>query len=142
MSITERLETIRDLTLAARDDASKGGGLGALSGLVNQLPTTMITRAARSAAGRIDFATSNLRSAPFDLYCAGAKITGTVCMGPVAGTGANITAMSLTGAFDIGIFVDPQAITEPSEFRDHIEAAFADLFAELAAHADESESNQ
>ncbi len=138
MTITERLETIRDLTLEARDGASKSGGLGALSGLVNQLPTTMITRAARSAAGRIDFATSNLRSAPFDLYCAGAKITGTVCMGPVAGTGANITAMSLTGAFDIGIFVDPQAITEPAAFRDHIESAFADLFVELAAH-DESE---
>ena len=70
-----------------------------------------------------------------DRYCAGAKITGTVVMGPVAGTGANITAMSLTGAFDIGIFVDPQAIDAPTEFRDHIEAAFADLFAELGADA-------
>jgi len=131
MTLTERLDRISKLTTEAREEASKGGGLGALSGLMNQLPTSMLTRAARGAASRIDFATSNLRSADFDLYCAGAKITGTVCMGPVAGTGANITALSLAGAFDIGIFVDPQAITDPSGFRDHIEKAFEDLFGEI-----------
>ncbi|MFT5267912.1 MAG: hypothetical protein ACI88C_001339 [Acidimicrobiales bacterium] len=52
-------------------------------------------------------------------------------MGPVAGTGANITAMSYDGGFEIGMFIDPEAITDPDAFRDHVEAAFADMFAEL-----------
>ena len=50
-------------------------------------------------------------------------------MGPVAGTGANITAMSYDGAFDMGIFVDPEAITDPASFAGHVQDAFADLIA-------------
>lgn len=135
MTIQERLEATRDLTLTARDEAKRTGGLGSLSGVINQLPTSVVTRAARSTAGRIDFATSNLKGAPFDLYCAGAKVLGTICMGPVAGTGANITAMSNAGQLDLGIFLDPQAIQDPDAFRGHIEAAFADMITELKADA-------
>ena len=48
-------------------------------------------------------------------------------MGPVAGTGANVTAMSYDGSFDIGIFLDPEAITDPASFRVHVQESFADL---------------
>ena len=95
----------------------------------NLLPISVITQAARSAAQHIDFATSNLRGASFPLYCAGAKVLATVAMGPVAGTGANITAMSYDGAFDMGIFVDPEAVTDPAAFAKHVQASFADLIA-------------
>ncbi len=100
-----------------------------LSGVANLLPISVVTQAARSAAHHIDFATSNLRGAPIPLYCAGAKVLATVAMGPVAGTGANITAMSYDGAFDMGIFVDPEAITDPTAFAANVAASFADLIA-------------
>ncbi|MEP6299930.1 MAG: WS/DGAT domain-containing protein, partial [Ilumatobacter sp.] len=87
------------------------------------------TSAARSAAGRIDFATSNLRGAPFPIFVSGAEVMATIPMGPVAGTGANITALSMNGMFDIGMFIDPEAITEPEEFRRHVEESFADMLA-------------
>ena len=39
--------------------------------------------------------------------------------------------MSYDGDFDIGIFSDPTAIEDGQAFRDHVEAAFADLVEEL-----------
>lgn len=131
MSIRDRLQLVHETTRAAREQAERTGGLGGLSGLANLLPTSVVTRAGRAQGARIDFATSNLRSAPIQLYCAGAKVLRTIVLGPVAATGANITAMSYMGKFEIGMFIDPAAITEPEAFRDYVESAFEDMFAEL-----------
>lgn len=133
LTIEERLIGAHDATQAAREQAERTGGIGGLSGIANLLPTSVVTRAGRSQGARIDFATSNLRGAPMELYCAGAKVIRIIAMGPVAGTGANITAMSYNGSFDIGMFIDPEAITEPAAFRDHVESSFADMFAETTA---------
>jgi len=130
MSMQQRVAAIVEATSEAKGEATRTGGMTGLSGVANLLPISVITQAARSAAQRIDFATSNLRGAPFPLYCAGAKVLATIAMGPVAGTGANVTAMSYDGSFDIGIFVDPEAITDPESFRTHVEESFATLIAE------------
>lgn len=127
MAPTRRVEEVRDAVADARDRAGSSGGVGALSGVVNLLPTSMLTRAARAAASHMDFATSNLRGAPFELYCARAKVLVTIPMGPVAGTPANITALSYDGNFDIGIFTDPAAIADPDAFTDCVRQAFTDM---------------
>ncbi len=127
MTMVERLADVAEHIAAAKDDATKGGGLAALSGVVNLLPTSVITRAARAQASKLDIATSNLRSAPFPVYVAGSRVLGTVAMGPLAGTPCNTTAMSSENNFDIGIFIDPVAITEPAEFRRHVAESFDDL---------------
>ena len=127
MPLDERIRTIRERLLAKREEASHGGGLGAMSSVANLLPTSVVTRAARARAARMDFATSNLRGAPFTLYVSGAKVLGVVTMGPVAGTACNATAMSYDGSFDIGLFMDPEAIQAPGELRDHVAAAFDDI---------------
>nr|WHW29156.1 putative wax ester synthase/acyl-CoA:diacylglycerol acyltransferase [uncultured bacterium] len=129
MTPKERVASIVAATTEAKDSAQRTGGMTGLSGIANLLPISVITAAARSAAKRIDFATSNLRGAPFPLYCAGAKVLATIAMGPVAGTGANVTAMSYDGSFDIGIFADPEAIVDPESFRKNIEESFADIIA-------------
>jgi WS/DGAT/MGAT family acyltransferase len=128
MTPVARLSAVVDAVAVAKEQAQRTGGFTSLSGIANLLPTSVVTQTARSAARHIDFATSNLRGAPFELYCAGAKVLATIPMGPVAGTGANITAVSFDGAFDIGVFLDPAAITDAEDFRHDIEAAFADLF--------------
>ena len=127
MPLAERVDDIRDRLAASREAMSSGGGMSAVSGIANLLPTSVVTQAARAAAGRIDFATSNLRGAPFTLYVAGARVCNIVTMGPVAGTGCNATALSYDGAFDIGLFIDPVAIDAPVDFRDAVESSFADL---------------
>ena len=129
MSPHARVAAVVDMTAKAKDEAQRTGGMTGLSGIANLLPISVVTQAARSAAHHVDFATSNLRGAPIPLFCAGAKVLATVAMGPVAGTGANITAMSYDGAFDIGIFADPAAITDPTAFARYVEASFADLIA-------------
>lgn len=130
MSIRQRVRSTLEVVEAAKEEAKQSGGMTAMSGVANLLPVSVVTQAARSAAKHIDFATSNLRGAPFPLYVSGAKVLATVAMGPVAGTGANITAMSYDGGFDIGIFLDPAAYTDPDGFRRAIEESFADMFAE------------
>jgi WS/DGAT/MGAT family acyltransferase len=127
MTPPERVAAVVAAAEDAKDEAQRTGGMTGLSGVVNLLPTSVVTSTARSAASRIDFATSNLRGAPFPIYVSGAEVVATIPMGPVAGTGANITGLSMNGEFDIGIFVDPAAITEPESFRVHVEESFADL---------------
>ena len=129
MDPAERVAAVVAATEDAKDEAQRTGGMTGLSGIANLLPTSVVTSTARSAARRIDFATSNLRGAPFPIFVSGAEVLATIPMGPVAGTGANITALSMNGQFDIGVFADPAAITDPESFRDDIEAAFAHLLA-------------
>lgn len=132
MKPEDRLTAVIDAVQVAKEGAQRTGGMTGLSGIANLLPTSVLTATARAAASRIDFATSNLRGAPFPVYVSGAEVQAIIAMGPVAGTGANITALSVNGSFDIGIFVDPAAITEPAEFRQHIEDSFADLLAAVS----------
>ncbi len=127
-----RMAQLRTAVADARDAAGRTGGVTGLSGAVNLLPTSVLTRTARAQAAKIDFATSNLRGAPFPLYCAGAKVEATVCMGPVAGTAVNATALSYDGHFDVGLFMDPRAIDDPEAYRRHVEESFADLLAGTA----------
>ncbi|MDJ0767185.1 MAG: wax ester/triacylglycerol synthase family O-acyltransferase [Ilumatobacter sp.] len=127
MPFEERIADIHVRLAEKREALSHGGGMGALAGVVNLLPTSVVTRAARARAAHVDFATSNLRGAPFTLYIAGARILEMLPMGPVAGTACNATGISYDGGFGIGLFVDPIAIEEPGDFRDAVDEAFRDL---------------
>jgi diacylglycerol O-acyltransferase / wax synthase len=130
MPLVERIADVHQ-RIAERRVAmeSSGGGMSALSGVANLLPTSVVTSAARAAAGKIDFGTSNLRGASFPLYVSGARVMRIVTMGPVAGTACNATALSYENGFDIGLFIDPTAIEAPGDFRDAVEAALTDILA-------------
>jgi hypothetical protein len=127
MPLAERIADIHERLAEKRESMASGGGMGALSGIANLLPTSVVTSAARATAGKIDFATSNLRGAPFALYVSGARVLRIVTMGPVAGTACNATALSYENDFGIGLFIDPTAIATPEGFRDAIAEAFADI---------------
>lgn len=129
MSPTDRVADTHQRLIDKRASMSEGGVMGALSGVANLLPTSVVTAAARSAASKIDFATSNLRGAPVPIYVSGARVLRIVTMGPVAGTACNATALSYENSFDIGMFIDPVAVESPGDFRDAAEAAFADILA-------------
>jgi hypothetical protein len=129
MPLEERIADIHVRLAEKRESMSTGGGLSAMAAIANLLPTTVVTSAARAAAGKIDFATSNLRGAPIPLYISGARILKIVTMGPLAGTACNATALSYENEFDIGLFIDPTAIDSPGDFRDTVEGAFADILA-------------
>jgi len=131
MDIAQRIGDVHSRIEVAKAEAMETGGITALSGVVNLLPTSVVTQTVRGQAAKIDFATSNLRGAAIPLYVSGALVLHNIPMGPVAGTAANITILSYNGLLDMGLFIDPVAITEPSDFRDCAESAFQRIVAEI-----------
>ncbi len=100
-----------------------------LAGVANLLPTSVVTRLARQQAETVDFATSNVRGAPFPLYIAGALIEANYPVGPTGGTAWNLTLMSYNGHLDMGLNADLGAVTDPKGLRDAIADEFAALIA-------------
>jgi WS/DGAT/MGAT family acyltransferase len=116
--------------MAERRDAISGeGALAGFAGVANLLPTSVVTQVARATAGKLDIATSNLRGAPFPTFIAGARVERNITLGPVSGTAMNVTAMSNADVFEIGLVVDPAAVNDPAQLRDHIATAYAELLA-------------
>lgn len=129
-SAAERIQVLKDLMGQRR--AEVGGGSGLLSSLATVaklLPTSVVTGFARQQAGAVDFATSNMRGAPFDVYIAGAKLIRNVTLGPVAGSAFNLTCLSMGNHLDIGMHIDPVAVVDPDDLRVCMENAFKDLLA-------------
>ena len=128
MDPAERFRLIRDSMKERRSGVSSGGGsFVGLAGVANLLPTSLVTSVARSQAAGMDFATSNVRGAKSQLYISGAAVTGNYPFGPLAGTAFNLTTMSYHGSLDMGLFVDPVAVEDPTNLRDHLNAAYDEL---------------
>jgi hypothetical protein len=101
--------------------------VSSLAGLVHLVPRPILLRLARQQVLTVDFATSNVRAAPFDLYIAGALITANHPLGPLAGTAWNLTTMSYRGVLHIGLHADRAAVADPAQLRDDIADAFTEL---------------
>ncbi len=123
-----RFAQVRDLLgVAKRERALKLAG--SFAGALNVLPTSMLVRLARQQVETVDFTTSNVRGAPFDLFVAGAKIEANYPIGPLAGTAFNITTLSSSGWLDMGVNIDVAAIEDTELLRRCLEEAFAELVA-------------
>ncbi len=127
MPLTERFAAVHELIGAKREQVHGGGPMASLATVANLLPTSMVTGLARGQAGHIDFATSNLPGFLGDTFVAGAKTLHSYPFGPVAGTAFNLTMLSMAGWLDLGVNIDPAAVTEPERLRACLESAYADL---------------
>lgn len=85
-----------------------------LASLATNLPAAMITAAARNQTSTIDFATSNLRGSPAPLFLVGSRITANYPLGPRTGCAINFSLLSYCDEANIGINIDPAAITDPA----------------------------
>lgn len=133
MTPADRVAAIGSILRARRSEVGEGAGLMSnLAGVANLLPTSLVTRLARQQARGVDFATSNVRAAPFEVYLAGARVTATYPVGPVAGTAFNITLMSYAGQLFLGLHLDPMAVADPDLLVRCLEEAFAQLLAAAA----------
>ena len=104
-----------------------GGGLNALAGVVNLLPTSVVTTSARNRAAHIDFATSNAAAAPFPLFMSGAEVKAIIPVGPVAGTAFNQTMLSYNGTLFVGMNIDTRAVDEPALLHSLMKDSYRDL---------------
>jgi hypothetical protein len=127
MDPRERFAAVRDAMAARNREAAGADLMGAVAGFANMLPTSVVTGVARGQAAAIDFATSNVRAAPFELFVSGAKVIAPYPIGPVAGTAWNITMLSYAGALCMGVHIDPVAVEQPELLVHCIEEAFREL---------------
>ena len=101
-----------------------------VAGLANLVPQPLLVRLFRQQVATVDFATSNVRAAPFDLFIAGELMEGNDPIGPIGGTAWNITTMSYRGNLDIGLHVDTAAVEDPSDLASAIRESFAEILEE------------
>ena len=124
----ERFTAVRNAIGAVR--SGPGVALAPqLAGLLNALPAPVLRKVDRQQVGTVDFTTSNVRGAPFELYVAGAKILGNHPLGPMAGTAFNLTTMSMGGRLDMGLLIDVAAVGDPELLRESVVASFDELLA-------------
>jgi WS/DGAT/MGAT family acyltransferase len=121
-AVRERLEVTKGERAFALADNLAGVAM-------TTLPTPLVVRLARTQIETVDFAASNVRGAPFDLYIAGAHVLGNHPMGPTAGTAFNATLLSYKSSMDIGLNIDTAAVDDPDLLRQCIEQSLADVVA-------------
>lgn len=103
------------------------GLVSSLAGVLTAVPSQLLTRAARQQVGTVDFTTSNVRGAPFDLFFAGARIEANHPIGPLAGTAFNLTTLSYRGSLDMGVICDLAAVDDPVRLRELLELSYEEL---------------
>ncbi len=135
MPIAERFSAVNEILISARSNAS-ASSLDAIAAVSSVIPTSIVTRLARSQAETVDFATSNVRSAGVPLFMAGSQLLENYPVGPLGGVAFNVTLMSYLGSLDCGINIDEAAIESPTLLRESLSQAFT----ELSAHAPERHS--
>ena len=121
-----RFALVHDRLQQARQGAS-AGLVGLVAGAVTRLPPPVVARVARQQTDTVDFAASNVRGAPFDVWIAGARILHNHPIGPTGGTAFIATVLSTAGILDLGLCCDAAAVADPADLRDRIAAGFATL---------------
>ncbi len=128
MPIAERFALINEAAGAARG-ANGAASLETLAAVAATLPTSLVTRLARTQAQTVDFATSNVRGAPIAMYVAGAQLLENYPVGPLAGVAFNLTLLSYLGSLDMGVNIDTAAVADPELLHRCLSSAFTDLLA-------------
>jgi len=126
MPITERFAAINELVNSARE-GSKNAQLDTLATASSLLPTSVLTRIARTQSQTVDFATSNVRGAGIPLYISGALVLENYPLGPLGGVAFNLTMLSYNGSLDMGLNVDSEAVAYPVLLKQCIEQSMQQL---------------
>lgn len=138
MPLAERFAEIHALVRARRSEVHGSGPLAAVAPVMNLLPIPLMTGLARDQASHIDFATSNLPGLRGVTFVAGAQTLHCYAFGPVAGTAFNLTMISTADALDLGLHLDPAAVTDPELLVTHLQGAYDDLLTLAASHRPDS----
>ena len=128
MPIADRFAAIQAASAAARG-GSGGASLDTLAAVAATLPTSLVTRLARTQAQTVDFATSNVKGSPVAMYVAGAQMLENYPVGPLGGVAFNLTLLSYLGSLDMGINIDTAAVEQPERLHACLAGAVTDFLA-------------
>jgi len=122
----QRFAAVHTRLRAVRGDPSLGMADG-IARTAWHLPRPLLIRVARRQIGTVDFACSNVRGAPFDLWIAGSHVEANQPFGPTAGVAFNATVLSYRSALDVGINVDTGAVDDPDHLLRCVKRAAAEF---------------
>ncbi|HMC52583.1 MAG TPA: wax ester/triacylglycerol synthase domain-containing protein [Acidimicrobiales bacterium] len=122
----ERFAVVHERLTAVKQERALGLA-NAFAGVLTGLPAPLLARVARQQVETVDFAASNLRGSPADLFVAGARVVANHPMGPTAGTAFNATVLSYRDSLDMGLVVDTAAVDDPELLRRCIALGLADM---------------
>jgi WS/DGAT/MGAT family acyltransferase len=109
--VRERFATTAERMRSTRSEPALAAA-ELLAGFASGLPTSVLVAATHSQTRTIDFATSNLRGSPVPLYLAGARIVANYPIGPRTGCALNVTLLSYCDELNMGLNIDPAAVTD------------------------------
>jgi diacylglycerol O-acyltransferase len=122
----ERMRAIRALVAQQRGEPALALA-EPLSGALRRLPTGVTTGVFGSMLRGIDFVTSNVPGVPIPVYLAGARMEAQFPFGPMSGAATNITLMSYLDEAQIGVNLDPAAVTDPDVFLECLRDGFDEV---------------
>lgn len=97
----------------------------ALALTIGRLPTRLLVPALHAQADSVDFAATTLPGARGPRHICGATVEQSFPFGPRLGCPLNIDAFGNEDRLDVGIALDPAAITDPESFLDCLRTAFS-----------------
>jgi WS/DGAT/MGAT family acyltransferase len=98
-----------------------------LAGVLRRLPASVSTGVFGSMLKGVDFVTSNVPGVPIPVYLAGARMEAQFPFGPMSGAATNVTLMSYLDEAQVGVNVDPAAVTEPEAFVECLRDGFDEV---------------
>ena len=101
-----------------------------LASTISHLPAQVLIPALHAQAGTVDFAATAIPGLRGSGHICGARIETSYPFGPRLGCPVNLTAFGNNDRLDVGIALDPAAITEPAVFLECLDEAFATLASE------------
>jgi diacylglycerol O-acyltransferase len=122
----ERMAAIKELVATQRGEAALPF-TETIAGVLNRLPTTVVTQLFGSMLKGVDFVTSNVPGAPVPVFLAGARMEAHIAFGPLSGAATNIVLVSYLDDLHIGINTDAAAIPDPEVFVDCLQEGFDEI---------------
>jgi len=116
-------ELVRERLVMARGESAIGAAEN-LAVLLTGLPTAFLVAMTRAQTRTTDFAATNLRGSPLPLYIAGAHVLANYPFGPRTATALNATVLSYCEDLNLGLNIDPAAITDIDAFMADIAESF------------------
>jgi diacylglycerol O-acyltransferase / wax synthase len=106
---------------------------GVLASTLNRLPAQVLIPALHAQVETVDFAATAIPGLRGSGHICGARIETSYPFGPRLGCPVNLTAFATNDRLDVGVALDPAAITEPALFLECLDEAFTSLVPQSGA---------
>jgi hypothetical protein len=113
--------------------------VGVLASTISYLPAPVLIPALHAQVGTVDFVATSIPGLRGSGRICGARIEAAYPFGPRLGCPVNVTAFAKRDQLDVGVSLDPAAVTEPELLHECLDEAYASLIPSSGARWDGSD---